>query len=1541
MKAKTLHTSILVTILSWMAVFSLPSFAYNVGDQILAKSKEGIELRFIITSLSPKECEVGNYGRDVSGVLTIPENVEGFSITKIADGGFSGCRYLTSIIIPKSVKSFGHSAFDYCLSLTSITIPNSVSNIGEYAFYKCISLTSIDIPNSVTSIGNSAFFRCSNLTSVTIPNSVTSIGVGAFRQCLSLKEVRSKIKSPFTIRESTFSTGFSFDEETGVNVEVLSSATLYVPKGTKEQYLATGGWKNFNKIENHNNIVEIEYEAAGKITFVDPEVKKICIRNWDTSLDGKLSETEAAAVKDLGNVFWNNKNIKSFNELQYFTGLKAIGKEAFCMCSGLTSITIPNSVTTLEVQAFYSCRGLTSISIPNSVTSIEGNAFLNCTGLTSVTIPNSVTSIGNGAFMGCSGLTSVAIPNSITSIRDAAFKDCSGLTSVYISDLEAWCKISFSNEYSNPLYYAHHLYLNGEEIKQLVIPNSVTSIGSIAFGGCSALTSVTIPNSVTNIGSYAFYDCSGLTSVTIPNSVTSIGDGVFLRCAGLTAITIPNSVTRIESNAFNSCSSLTSITIPNSVTSIGNYAFGDCSNLQEIHSLIEKPFAIPENVFNTYDATTLHVPAGTKAKYQATEGWKNFKNIVEEGGETAKIITFADAEVKHLCVQNWDTNGDGELSEDEAAAVTDLGEVFKNNKTIKTFNELQYFTGLTTIRSYAFYYCSGLTSITIPNSVTSLGRSAFYNCSSLTSVTIPNSVTSIGDYTFYKCSGLTSVTIPNSVTSIGRSAFENCSGLTSVTIPNSVTSIGNSAFENCSGLTSVTIPNSVTSIGGNAFWECAGIASIIVEGGNPAYDSRNNCNAIINTSNNELITGCKNTIIPNTVTSIGRVAFYGCTGLTSITIPNSVTSIIENAFGGCSGLQEVHSLIEQPFAIDENVFDTYDTATLYVPKGTKAKYQATDGWKNFKTIMQEGGDPDDVTLTANSYTREYGEENPTFGYEVTSGTITSGQPTLSCSATKTSPVGTYDIVIQTGTVSNKTVNLVKGTLTITKAPLTISAGSYTKEEGQDNPEFTLNYTGFKNGETKSVLTKQPTVSCNATKDSPVGTYTVTVSDAEAQNYHISYVNGSLTITPKPVVSKNITFADAEVKRICVQNWDTNGDGELSEAEAAAVTDLGTVFKDNKAIRTFHELKYFTNLNSIKDYAFQGCSNLTEMTIPATITSVGENAFNDAGLLSLIWESNTMLTAKLVERLKEARPNILIFVKDEDVMPSKGIDNVVINGVAESLVLTENSPFHSIQTFTAQSATFSHRFTMETGKGASAGWETIALPFDVQVYRHESKGEVVPFAKYTEGSKAKPFWLYRLTSGGFVEAQAIEANKPYLISMPNNASYYDEDCLNGKVQFTASSVTIKRTDEAEMTNVSYEGKTLRPTFAAVDRGSTVYAINATGDFSTATGGGTAGSLFVRDLRAVRPFEAYFDSGSANAREFITINFADETATGIDSTFDVPRSMVNGQRSMVNVYNMAGQLVYSGSTEGLNAMKQQLPAGLYVVSSPNGVSRVRAY
>ena len=199
----------------------------------------------------------------------------------------------------------------------------------------------------------------------------------------------------------------------------------------------------------------------------------------------------------------------------------------------------------------------------------------------------SVTSIGAYAFRDCSGLTSVTIPNSVTSIGEHAFSGCSGLTAVHITDLSAWCKIQFVKDvyyvYPNPTFYAHHLYLNGEEITNLVIPDDVTSIGDSAFSGCSSITSVTIPNSVTSIGGSAFYGCSGLTSVDIPNSVTSIGGSAFYGCSGLTSVDIPNSVTSIGGYAFRDCSGLTSVTIPNSVTSIGEDAFAYCSGLTAVH----------------------------------------------------------------------------------------------------------------------------------------------------------------------------------------------------------------------------------------------------------------------------------------------------------------------------------------------------------------------------------------------------------------------------------------------------------------------------------------------------------------------------------------------------------------------------------------------------------------------------------------------------------------------------------------------------------------------------------------------------------------------------------------------------------------------------------------------------------------------------------------------------------------------------------------------------------------------------------------------
>ena len=236
-------------------------------------------------------------------------------------------------------------------------------------------------------------------------------------------------------------------------------------------------------------------------------------------------------------------------------------------------------------------------------------------------------------------------------------------------------------------------------------------------------------------------------------------------------------------------------------------------------------------------------------------------------------------------------------------SVTSIGEeVFRDCSGLES---LAIPNSVTAIGDDAFSRCYGLTSVSIGNSVTSIGQHAFYFCSGLTTVEIPNSVTTIGDYAFSVCRGLTEVEIPNSVTTIGSGAFYCCSGLSAVSIGNSVSFIGFGAFWGCSGLTAVEIPNSVTTIGECAFWDCVGLNTIKVQSGNQTYDSRDNCNAIIETASNTLHIGCKCTLIPNSVTSIGNYAFIGCSGLTAVEIPNSVTSIGDSAFENCRGLTAV------------------------------------------------------------------------------------------------------------------------------------------------------------------------------------------------------------------------------------------------------------------------------------------------------------------------------------------------------------------------------------------------------------------------------------------------------------------------------------------------------------------------------------------------------------------------------------------------------------------------------------------------------------
>ena len=960
---KHVKFTILLTVL--MSMIGVKAFAHDFA----VANDDGKTIYYKITgnttvAVSYSGSDYNSVSNEYTGNIVIPESVTyngtTYNVTSIAYAAFEYCSSLTSVTIPRSVTSIDKYAFSYIEDLSSITIPTSVTTIGDYAFIFCSGLTSINvekgnpkydsrnncnaiietssntliagcqntvIPNSVTTIGVDAFAGCSGLTSIIIPNSVTSIGQSAFWYCTSLTSITIPA-SVTSIRD------YAFIYSGLTSVTIPSSITCITDNTFDTDYSSSGC-----------NSLSVNIEVLDYSAFCNNEITE------------KLASNNSY-IKSIHLIDKKGNEIKEYVIPEDVT---SIGDYTFAGCSALASVAIGESVESIGKEAFHNCSNLTSITIGNSVANIGRFAFWNCTSLTSVTIPNSVTSIGESAFYNCSGLTSIVIPNSVTSIGGYAFSGT------------AW----YDNQPDGLVYAGKFAYkYKGTMPKNTSITIKEGTVGIVdgVFYNCNNLTSVIIPSSVTTIGKNVFFWCTSLTSVTIPNSVTSIGEAAFNNCSGLTSITIPNSVTSIGNEAFYGCRGLTSITIPNSVATIGDYAFAYCSGLTAVTVKRKNPLTISSSTFYnrtqtsayTYSEGTnaiLYVPIGSKNAYEAVDyWWRPFKEIVEIPSPT---IAFADTNVKTICVANWDTSGDGELSEEEAEAVTSLGQVFKGNKKLTSFEELEYFTGLTSIGRYAFYGCEGLTSITIPNSVTSIGNEAFYGC------------------------GLTSITIPNNVTTIGEDAFRVCNNLASITIGNGVTTIGDNAFSWCKD----------------------GIASIVVSSGNKTFDSRDGCNAIISSNTNTLLVGCKNTVIPNSVTGIGR-AFLGCYGLNSITIPNSVTSIGDYAFCGCYDLKSVSipnsvtsigdhafygynkltsitipnsvtsigsdafGLCEltsvtvnntEPLFIESSTFSNKANATLYVPYGCKAAYEAADYWKEFKEIVEMPAETNSH-LTINSQT---------------------------------------------------------------------------------------------------------------------------------------------------------------------------------------------------------------------------------------------------------------------------------------------------------------------------------------------------------------------------------------------------------------------------------------------------------------------------------------------------------------------------------------------------------------------------------------------
>ncbi|MDR1183699.1 MAG: leucine-rich repeat protein [Coriobacteriales bacterium] len=903
------------------------------GDIFTVNNEEGISVTYKVLT-EDAEAGIGTVqvgegrtsapavAKNTSGQLSIPETVANNGITYTVESlniyALYNCTALTAVTLPDSLASIGNEAFRGCSSLAAITVPDSVTHIGNRAFYGCSSLGAVTLSDSIESIGNEAFRNCSSLAAIIIPDSIESIGTSVFSGCASL-ETATVGSSVVNINSYAFNScsalttlifkGAVVPELGSTTFSGLpESGTVYYPEGatsyTAESFQAAAlpvGWEF---------VVEV---GAGTDPGVGTNGAFIASNADGIPITYKVLAEDVETATGTVQV-----GDGSSTHLSYASkAIDASFAGSLVLPCTVTHNGITYTVASIGGWAFYGCTGLISVSIPDSVTRIDGYAFQGCSSLISLTLPDTTEYIGLLAFDSCSSLLSLTIPDNVTRILNGAFRNCTSLTSfTFGSSMESIGFSMFNNDRAlTTLTFKGDL---APKLEEMPYHGGV----DIVFNDLSAMGTLYYPEGAVGYEASVFR-AAGLPNGWVFESVqtaptfytisidSDIGDGTVTASApearhgaSIVLTVTPDEGYRLAPGSLKVNSGAVGV----AATGEGDsFTFTMPRADATITAVFEVDFGVGVGEFFTVNSSVENIPV---TYLVLTEDIGARTGTVRVGGDASLSAAIATGTVGSLTLSAT-VAGNG-----ITYTVEEIGEFAFNG--CKNLTLVSIPDSVRSIGRQAFGNCSSLASVAIPDSVISIEDVAFQNCTILNVVSIGDSVKDIGIMAFADCTSLAAVTIPGSVTSIKQGAFMGCTSLESIAIPDTVTSLGSSVFARCTSLKSATLPNTAEDIESSMFQDCTSLEFIAIPdsvksiGTNAFYGTTTLETVIFGSSieaiGNSAFRGCaalSSLALPDSLINIGEHAFNGCTALFAVTIPDSVISIGASAFNGCTSLESV------------------------------------------------------------------------------------------------------------------------------------------------------------------------------------------------------------------------------------------------------------------------------------------------------------------------------------------------------------------------------------------------------------------------------------------------------------------------------------------------------------------------------------------------------------------------------------------------------------------------------------------------------------